>query len=68
MTNLRETLRPLILSVGQAEVARRCADAGAPEVTKQRLNDWLAGRRDMYGERIDAIAAAVDVRIVATPA
>lgn len=65
MANIREQLRPLILETKQAEVARRCRSAGHPQITSQRINDWLGGRRDMYGERIEAIADAVGVGLVA---
>lgn len=53
MPTIREQLEPIIREVGVNEVARR---AGIPPA---RLYDWFAGRRDLYAERLEAVAEAV---------
>lgn len=53
MSTIREQLEPLIREAGVNEVSRR---AGIPA---PRLYDWFAGRRDLYTERLEAVAKAV---------
>lgn len=50
---IREQLEPLIREAGVNETAR------IAEIPPARLYDWFAGRRDLYGERIEAVARAV---------
>lgn len=61
MQTIREQLEPLIREAGVNEVARR---AGIPPA---RLYDWFAGRRDLYAERLEAVAAAVGRRVKLGP-
>ncbi|GMV72858.1 MAG: hypothetical protein AMXMBFR77_26950 [Phycisphaerales bacterium] len=57
MSSLREQIEPFVREIGLREVARR---SGVPNT---RISEWLSGRRDMYGHRIDAIAAACGLTI-----
>lgn len=60
------TLRDLIrgrvaaLALSQSELARRCGGS----VSQPSLSLYLAGRGDLTGEKLDAVLAAVGLRVV----
>lgn len=57
--SLREIIRAAVAADGgsQAAVARRAG------ITPARLCDYLAGRRDLTGESLDGLLAALDLAV-----
>lgn len=60
---LRETIAARVAELGlsQSELARRCDGA----VSRPMLNQYLGGHNDLTGAKLDAVLAALGLRVVA---
>ena len=59
---IRDLIRQRVEALGlsQSELARRCGGA----VSRPSLSQYLRGESDLTGEKIDAVLAAVGLRVV----